>query len=145
MVEMEWRTLGERAVKCKGWRWLPGMLMLKEMTGYPGPRFLGFDKKAAVVGVVDALYEIPAGGHEPDLRDPATLGCLLKLVRDAWGKPETFVEYRAGRWEMRQRHIGEDGFAFIGQIYLTDDLGEQAGLGTFENEVEALVAALEAA
>ena len=26
-------------------------------------------------------------GRLPDLTDPATLGCLLALVREAWGKP----------------------------------------------------------
>jgi hypothetical protein len=27
------------------------------------------------------------GGATPDLSDPATLGCLLALVREAWGDP----------------------------------------------------------
>ena len=66
--------------------------------------------------------------HLPDLEDAATLGCLLAIVREAWGEPEASTTAGAGY----------DGFwgwwAFAG--------GKQ-----FEGttEAEALVAALEAA
>ena len=54
-------ALAKRAVACKAWRWLPGMRAPDaDGSAYP---FL------------------------PDLTDPATLGCLLAMVRKAWGDP----------------------------------------------------------
>jgi hypothetical protein len=34
----------------------------------------------------------------PDLTDPATLGCLLVLVREAWGDPHVYVLSCASDW-----------------------------------------------
>ncbi len=40
--------------------------------------------------------------HIPDLTDPATLGCLLALVREAHGDPlAVCVARSAGEWEVR--------------------------------------------
>jgi hypothetical protein len=52
---MTLEDLGRRAVACKHWRWMDGMVTF------------GF-----------------VGEDVPDLSDPATLGCLLALVREAW-------------------------------------------------------------
>ena len=57
--------LGRRAVACKGWRWMPGML------DQWGLRYAGTH-----VNHTRAI---------PDVTDPATLGCLLALVRKVWG------------------------------------------------------------
>lgn len=67
----------------------------------------------------------------PDLSDPATLGCLLALVREAWGDPwaHTASSYQEG-WVVC---ASQDRRIFAGY----DD-----GLAS---EAEALVAALEAA
>jgi hypothetical protein len=62
----------------------------------------------------------------PDLTDPATLGCLLALAREAWDDCEAFVGRRAGSWTF-------------------ETLNPLAPLVTASTEAEALVAALEAA
>ena len=70
----------------------------------------------------------------PDLTDPATLGCLLALVREAWVMPHLTQTHNAG-W----------GFWWPGD---DDALGQWPigeGFGRYDTEAEALVAALEAA
>jgi hypothetical protein len=62
--------LAKRAVACKGWRWMPGMAW------FDG-RFLQYRVQSEAHAVV-----VDEGGL-PDLTDPATLGCLLALVREA--------------------------------------------------------------
>jgi hypothetical protein len=60
----------------------------------------------------------------PDLTDPATMGCLLALVREGW-KDDDFASYRhdTNKWRVE---IGTRAF-------------------TSDSEAAALVAALEAA
>jgi hypothetical protein len=64
--------LARRAIACPGWRWMPGMLALD--TG------LRLDEMTD-----DWEAELP------DFSDPATLGCLLALVREAWDDPHVYV------------------------------------------------------
>lgn len=63
--------------------------------------------------------------HVPDLTDPATLGCLLALVRKAWNDPQ-MCTYGRGLWDVVSK-------------------SEQIVTQDWESEAEALVAALEAA
>jgi len=105
--------LARRAVACKGWRWMPGMRWRTEddrgrLDDFQ-PEYMGRPP--------DAL---------PDLTDPATLGCLLALVREAWGDPTDYV--RCGRrWE-----------------WVTSCCVERCP-PSGDTEAEALVAALEGA
>jgi len=80
--------LARRAVACKGWRWMPGMRTTEGMRTIHDPR-LWPDRPCAIrEGTwVDTAVPRPLGDHLPDLTDPATLGCLLALVREARGEP----------------------------------------------------------
>lgn len=81
--------LARRAVKCKGWRWMPGMLTEGDN------RVISVDDEATCWAESNDYlrYSLdePAWVREkfaaelPDLDDPATKGCLLALVREAYG------------------------------------------------------------
>jgi hypothetical protein len=137
--------LARRAVACKGWRWMPGM------------RLAGCEPFATVFAVrnrdepgsadldihyawthdedehaTDADY---AESELPDLADPATLGCLLALVREAWGDPSAVTSPDGVTWGV---HVST---ASARQVVA----GWDTMVSIEDTESEALVAALEAA
>jgi len=78
--------LAYRAVECKHWRWMPGMLTTTRM------RVIRVDDDGNADGFHDqACYLWVIKDALPDLEDPATLGCLLELVRRAWHNPRADV------------------------------------------------------
>jgi hypothetical protein len=119
--------LARRAVACPKWRWMPGMLDLfgrRVLCVWPDDLGIKWSHlpENCVVRDADAL---------PDITDPATLGCLLALVREAWGMPTgIIVSYSSdeGLW----------GVSWCGATH-----GGWCGRG--DTEAEALVAALECA
>ena len=136
----ELESLGRRAIACKGWRWLPGMLAyhpnwragrvshvgltaVRVACRYPSP----------MGGTAWAVPPLPITGLLPDLSDPATLGCQLALVREAIGCPEAHVYYNphrlSSRWVVRWGHEWVQGIRTVDA----------------NTEAEALVAALETA
>lgn len=131
-------ALGRRAVACRGWKWMPGMACLwKRPGGACGQQV--FPTWARVVDLpmgplplnyclVDpnAVYRVAL----PDFTDPATLGCLLALVREAWGMPTGIIV----RYNDTRRWL----VSWAGATH-----GGECGFG--DTEAEALVAALEAA
>lgn len=109
-MTVDWEELGKRAVACKGWKWMPGILGWR--TTHDGrqvrvrfvesvedqelvdPRI--YERKPSKISIMPSGHAVVDGWLEvstilPDLRDPATLGCLLLLVREAWGNPQLRV------------------------------------------------------
>jgi hypothetical protein len=99
-------ALARRAAACKGWRWMPGMAAQAVLADGAVEPVVGI-----VVGFMDILPSVwwpdllarrvhhPTEHLIPDLTDPATLGCLLALAREAWGEPRTVVvPLSGGRW-----------------------------------------------
>ena len=110
--------LARRAVACKGWRFMGGMLV------------------SDAIGK-QRIYDDVAGepywstdGWLPDLTDPATLGCLLALVREAWGDP-----HASASWDYETN----------GQVVVACSRTSRWIFRDRQTEAEALVAALEAA
>jgi hypothetical protein len=120
----EIEELARRAVACKRWRWMPGMLSEK------GLRVFRRDDDGYVVGYYanqEYICEcVP--GTLPDLRDPATVGCLLALVREAWNSPSACLSMT--EW-------------VVGKPLWTISVWQKLFSG--RTEADALVAALEAA
>jgi hypothetical protein len=123
-VDEQMIALGRRAVACKGWRWMAGMRWEAPNHGTDGR-------------LED--WEAPTwGAHRgeddtaPDLTDPATLGCLLALVREAWGDPTVRTSYVTGTYPHRW-------------VVLRHGLLGWKTKAHGDTESEALVAALEAA
>ena len=121
--------LARRAIACKGWRWMPGMLGLSAKAG-------SWRVEQTDLTTLFGAGAGPASIHEvgvwlPDLTDPATVGCLLALVREAWGF-QAFVTLTSGGWHVL-------GFPW------EPDLTSSSRLASGPTEAAALVAALEAA
>lgn len=126
--------LAKRAVACKHWRWMPGML------DEHGDRVLRVrDGTIATDSDADGnggLHMQPVcAGVYPDLSDPATLGCLEHLVREAWkGCTVDIEQYPSGWWG-----VGVLGIESSNVVELEFRSGIPGVLA------EALVGALEAA
>ena len=130
----EQKALARRAVACRGWMWGPGMLDLfgrRVLCVWPDDLGIKWSHipENCVVRDADAL---------PDLSDPATLGCLLALVREAWGCAViTSPDYDYDDDEARQ------GPNVVGWRAVETVRWMWVGGGT--TEAEALVVALEGA
>lgn len=134
-MKSDLEELGRRAVACSGWRWMPGMVAIE------GARLLSVkDDEWTWSGRSCRLYGYrylacdttsPAEiRYLPDFSDPATIGCLLALVRESIGDPGLSVEM--------------DG-PELPYWSTWHSSGEMAVGETFESEAGALVATLEAA
>ena len=130
-------ALARRAVACKGWRWMEGMGVvdgdgLKNRVTRVEPLDMYGDGVEVVP--LEMVHRLVADsccsqwrehGILPNLTDPATLGCLLALVREAFHSTNVFVLWSADRKTWIVKH----GRALV----------------EAQTEAEALVFALEAA
>ena len=123
--------LARRAIACKRWRWMPGMRSDK------GLRIVRRDYDGYVIGYYDNQWYMSecVSGSTPDLTDPATLGCLLALVREAWGAEASVSVNISGFWAV--------GGA---TVLKGKGKGSSINLGIWKaTEIDALVSALEVA
>lgn len=130
--------LAQRAVACKHWRWLPGMLTSD------GARLL-FENRVCVLlaqpwaEVEICRHTLDCTGALPDLSDDLTRLGLLALVREAWGDSGAFCEC--------SQVLGEPMWnVYLSSLqYRKQHKWKGTGVGDGDTEAEALVAALEAA
>jgi hypothetical protein len=123
---MTLEDLGRRAVACKHWRWMEGMQVepLRFRVVWLTEDMIGeSDQTSYFWKNVPDIF--------PDLSDPATLGCLLALVEEAWKCPVDMSFAGACRLDVDAEE----------RVYPQDHTVSFAA----KTRVEALVAALEAA
>ena len=129
--------LGRRVVACKGWQWMPGM---RTINGRRLAVVFGLSRTASVLCDLrdDANSDTEElQGELPDLADPATLGCLLALVRESEGCAViTSPDYD-------EDETGCQGLNVTGWRAIETVRWMPVGEGA--TEAEALVAALEGA
>ena len=154
-------ALGRRAVACKGWRWMGGMRrvwpFLVRMPILQGSvwsclagaedRARGYTERMPSERVEDDPLSCEPSekwddatdqwvADMPDLTDPATLGCLLALVREAWNAPRAMVRLSANRKSFHVYDVDRDPMGGNWAAFLCGD-------HRIQTEAEALVAALE--
>ena len=110
MTDEQATALGKRLVACKDFRPMRGMLDMQGRT---------WDQSL--------LWRWSNDVDVPDLRDPATLGCVLAMVRSVYTEPRLAVVPWRRQWA-------------VDYVWLRD-----GRVSTAPTEAEALVAALEAA
>ncbi len=136
----ELELLARRAVACRGWRWMPGMLTTDDLRVVEGGTDYVIGHRSGETKRGGGWFDGESTGLLPDFRDPATIGCVLALVREALGKP---VWVRTGAVWIRTGDYGNevcwrDGPHSISILFPDRDANA-------DSDVSALVAVLEAA
>jgi hypothetical protein len=129
MTANERETLGRRAVACNHWRWMPGMrTKLGTVYCVTSTRImLCYRSLSHGMMVRCRTSEVPHDAVLPDLGDPATIGCLLALVRESLD--DALIKVSALR----------------SNVWAVQSHTRSFEHGTGYTEAEALVSALEAA
>lgn len=128
---MNHEELARRAVACKHWRWMVGMRTLAgDRVVYDGAHIDTIETYYYSEQTYGAEFADLPDDALPDLTDPATLGCVLALVREAWGQPRA-----SAGWFPHVENL----------IWYVADLPCGVAATRAATEAAALIAALEAA
>ena len=149
--------LARRAVACKGWRWMQGMrargcgdsgivtnVWSDADTHQTTNIFVSYDEECRSCEHVAPDFDQCL----PDLSDPATLGCLLALVREAWGSTAHIVRLHTNVFKDNGTEPACWWALAVGltsEPTLFEKEPERSGWYAGPTEAEALVAALEGA
>lgn len=133
--------ISRRAVACKSWKWLPGMLGVRDT---PPDKKDYLKPEVRIQGIRDVetatLYR-----SLPDLNDPATKGAILELVRMASRDDQVCVSFYDGHDSVEWGVISN----VIGSLREEYDLSPRGWMriliGDHKVEGAALVIALEEA
>ncbi len=126
------QTITSRATKCAAFRWVDGMKTLKHGR-VCGEKYLvisDHDEAGSWVDCTDTLNDWQQA--IPDLSDPATLGCVTQLVREAWGDRDPYV-------------VNDSGHPRGPWFVMTNHSDAAPCIASGATEGEALIKALEAA
>jgi len=98
-------AFGFRAAAAPAWRWCPGMKVFVAVGD--GSHFTRVREDGSTPPFADLRFA--------DLQDPATLGCLVALVREAWwarGRAMLWVPLAdGGRWDVIVYNLQGDSLA----------------------------------
>ena len=134
--------VARRAVACDHWRWMEGMRGQDRVgrwfrvTGGPdGSRTFTISYELRLDIQVTRKAPSSMDRCTPDLDDPATLGCLLHLVRESWGD--------SGAYASPHPHFYDNG-ELLWRVHAGGKFLPIPSKGS-QSEAQALVNALEAA
>jgi hypothetical protein len=136
--------LGRRAVACADWKWMPGMLAVAADTAGQS------DRVVSVAAHGRVRCHGGGGGYEfggtmaqddsvPDFSDPATIGCMMYLVRAALNDPSIcWVPGENGGWCIASRAFRYQPGERLSAIRLGDTLADAlvVALESFERAEE---------
>lgn len=126
----EQNALARRAIACRLWGWMEGMLATDGVAvafrvAHDGERMVMIPN----VPNWEAMPLPPPGDILPVFTDPATVGCLLARLRTIYGKASLTTQFRGkGRWWVGEYESNPSAFTLI---------------ATGDGEVDAMVKALE--
>ena len=127
--------LAKRAVACRNWKWLEGMLTICDLRVIEGGTDYIIGHRQGDTRSGGGWYDGESVGLLPNIIDPATIGCLLDLVRQAWYTAPANVN-------CHMSYSPEKGhYRYWTCSYCTGEKWEQT---QGETEAEALILALEA-
>lgn len=120
------KDVAKRAVKCKSWKWLPGMLCIADEDGF-SPRIVSVGTSTSTTETIEMNLAngdlIPAYLNKdalPDFKDAATMGCLLWVVKNAYDDNKLVSQWNSlagGGWivTLSISRKGSGKYVFVGR------------------------------